>query len=109
MPKIVALLQRAEDTTHEEFATYWRDQHVPLVKQLPGLVRYTTATPADPAAAPYDGIAEAYFESEEAIDEAFRTDLGQRIREDERHFVGTVDYFVATESVEVDGPIPDSA
>ena len=102
MVKIVALIERKAGMSHKKFTTYWRENHVPLVSQLPGLERYTTAVPTRPAEAAYDGIAEAYFNSEAAAEEAFQTDLGRRIRDDERYFVANVDHFVATESVEVE-------
>jgi uncharacterized protein (TIGR02118 family) len=102
MVKIVALIERKAGMSHAEFTTYWREHHVPLVSQLPGLERYTTAVPTSPEDAPYDGIAEAYFDSEAAVEEAFRTDLGRRIRDDERNFVENVDHFVAAESVELE-------
>jgi uncharacterized protein (TIGR02118 family) len=102
MVKLVALIVSKEGIDHDDFVSYWRENHVPMVSQLDGLRRYTTAVPLEPEKAPYDGVAEAYFDSKEAVDEAFATDLGREIRADEDNFVERVAFFVTDESVELD-------
>jgi uncharacterized protein (TIGR02118 family) len=87
MIKVIVLLQRNERLTHEEFADYWLSDHVEMAKNLPGLRKYATSLPEDPATCEYDGVAEVYFETREAVKTAWETDLGDRLVEDERQFL----------------------
>jgi uncharacterized protein (TIGR02118 family) len=104
--RLVFLLRRLADTSLEEFQTYWRDQHAPLVashQMRLGILRYTQSHRIeDPvngtlAAArggmeePYDGVAELWFQSEEAMIANANTEDGRRaareLLEDERAFI----------------------
>jgi uncharacterized protein (TIGR02118 family) len=67
MYKHAALLVRKDDLTHEEFVDHWADEHVPLAREIPGVVRYTRVVPTDPSHAEFDGIAELYFEDLDAL------------------------------------------
>jgi uncharacterized protein (TIGR02118 family) len=87
MIKVIVLLVRTDGLTHAEFADYWFGDHVEMAKALPGLRKYVTSLPADPEACEYDGVAEVYFESREALREAWATELGERLVEDERQFL----------------------
>lgn len=62
-----AFLVRKDGLSHEEFLDHWANKHVPLAREIPGVVRYTRVTPTDPAHAEFDGIAELYFESLDAL------------------------------------------
>ncbi|PSQ18229.1 EthD family reductase [Halobacteriales archaeon QS_8_69_26] len=68
-----ALLVRKDGMTHEEFRDHWLNEHVPIAREIPGVVRYTTTVPTDPEHAEFDGIADLYFEDVEAL----RAALGQ--------------------------------
>lgn len=71
MHKAVYALRRGEDVAQEEFATYWREEHAPIViGGVPNVVRYTLSFPDDAVSAPYDGVAEVYFEDRRALEEA---------------------------------------
>ena len=63
MLKIVALVEKREDLTWDEFVTYWDEEHVEEIERVSTLQRYTIAPAINPDDAPYDGIAELYFES----------------------------------------------
>lgn len=39
MIKVIVLLPRRDGVSREEFARYYREQHLPLVAKLPGLRR----------------------------------------------------------------------
>jgi uncharacterized protein (TIGR02118 family) len=82
MIKLVNLLVRADDLTHEEFAEYWYDEHVPLAKELPNAKKYATSLPLDPERSEYDGVVELYFEDMGALKEAFDSDVGQAVMAD---------------------------
>ena len=70
--KVSCLLTRRPDLTHEQFFRYWTEHHTPmLAKPQPGapkVYRYVqlhpiTETVPALATAPYDGVAEIWFES----------------------------------------------
>jgi uncharacterized protein (TIGR02118 family) len=91
--------------SRDEFQTYWRETHAPLVAQHAGALgirRYvqvhTRGTMLDVGLRksrggpePYDGIAELWYESESAIAESLKTPegiaAGRTLLEDERRFI----------------------
>jgi uncharacterized protein (TIGR02118 family) len=72
------IVQYGRPTDPAEFDRHYRDVHVPLVQQVPGLVRFTVGHPqplnGDPA--PYL-IAQLDFESAEAMGRALSTEEGR--------------------------------
>jgi uncharacterized protein (TIGR02118 family) len=62
-----AFLVRKDGMSHEEFLDHWANEHVPLAREIPGVVRYVRVVPTDPAHAEFDGIAELYFEDLDAL------------------------------------------
>ena len=62
-----AFLVRKEGTSHEEFLDHWANEHVPLAREIPGVVRYARVVPTEPEHAEFDGIAELYFEDVDAL------------------------------------------
>ena len=102
MLKITVLLTRRSDLTHEEFAEYWENEHAPLVDDLPGIKRYTTAPVLKPEESQYDGVGEIYFETVEAMRKSFDNELGRQIREDEANFIDDIIILPADETVHID-------
>ncbi|WP_338728861.1 EthD domain-containing protein [Haladaptatus sp. DJG-WS-42] len=70
MYKHVALLVRKEGLTHEAFVDYWQTNHVPIAREIEGVVKYATVLPVTPEAAEFDGLAELYFEDLDALHDA---------------------------------------
>ncbi len=62
-----AFLDRKEGMSHEEFFEYWADKHAPIAREVPGVVRYVRVIPTSPERAAFDGVAELYFESLDAL------------------------------------------
>lgn len=87
MRKVVNLLVRKDDMTHEEFETYWLEEHAPMAESLPGVRQYSTSVPANPEKAAYDGIAELYLEAGVSVGEVFGSDAGERIQADTANFL----------------------
>jgi uncharacterized protein (TIGR02118 family) len=105
MIKIVLVIRRREDRSPEEFHRYWLEEHGPLARELLeslGARRYVQAHAigADLNAAlaatrgtaePYDGLAEVWWDSLDALVAAAGSQDGQRINatllEDERRFI----------------------
>jgi uncharacterized protein (TIGR02118 family) len=53
--------------SHDAFLDHWANEHVPLAKEIPGVVRYVRVVPTKPEHAEFDGIAELYFEDLDAL------------------------------------------
>lgn len=105
MIKLVFALRRRPEMSRDEFQRYWRDNHAPLVRshaEVLGIRRYVqTHTLADEihallrasrgAPEAYDGVAELWFDSAEAIAAGVATEAGQTaalaLLEDERRFI----------------------
>jgi uncharacterized protein (TIGR02118 family) len=105
MIKVVFCLRRRADMTPEAFHRYWRDVHGPLARERVGLMgacRYvqvrTMDTPGNEALrklrggpAPFDGIAEMWWESEDAFRTGIATpearEAGKVLIDDEANFI----------------------
>ncbi len=110
MIKLTFCLKRKPGLSLEEFQDYWRNNHAPLVagfKDVLGIRRYvqchgrpsdadaplraSRASSLENAPAIYDGVAELWFDSFEALaanseNEAAR-EAGRALLEDERKFI----------------------
>lgn len=105
MIKLLMCLTRHPDMTREEFKEYWMKKHGPFFMsnaQAMGAKKYvqshTIDTPlnegikASRGMLPeYDGVAEVWFESEEALLQAMSSPEGQKLGalllEDEKNFI----------------------
>ncbi|MCC5860218.1 MAG: EthD domain-containing protein [Ectothiorhodospiraceae bacterium] len=106
MIRLVYLLRRKPEMSLDEFQRYWRDVHGPLVAGVAtvlGIRRYVQVhTVDDPVNAAmqearggmepaYDGVAELWFESEEALAETMTSSEGQAagamLLKDEARFI----------------------
>ena len=72
MIKMTLLIARKAGTTVDAFKDYWTGRHLQVVQSVPEVQRYsrryvqqhnTYVGPAHTVAAPFDGIAEAWFDS----------------------------------------------
>jgi uncharacterized protein (TIGR02118 family) len=105
MIKLIFCLRRRPELSREEFQRYWLEQHAPLVRSHAsalGIRRYVQVHSIDDTISrlvassrndldPYDGVAELWFESLEALGAAAATDEGRAagaaLLEDERQFI----------------------
>jgi uncharacterized protein (TIGR02118 family) len=106
MIKLVFSLRRRPEMTREEFQSYWRDRHAPLVSTHAEALRIrryvqTHARSSELAAAQsaargstpdeYDGQAELWWDSLDDLIAAVSTTAGQQaaaeLLEDERRFI----------------------
>lgn len=62
-----AFLVRKEGMSHADFLDHWTNEHVPIAREIPGVVRYARVMPADPENSEFDGVAELYFEEVDAL------------------------------------------
>ena len=105
MLKLTFCLRRLPSLSLAQFQDYWLNKHGPLVRRLQpalGMVRYVQVHRLDSdladgmrrvrgAPEPYDGVAELWWESEEAFRAARRTpearEAGRLLLEDEARFI----------------------
>lgn len=107
MIKIVSLLTRKPQLTHEQFVRHWRDIHGPLALAVPGVRRYVqshiqgTRTRADIAetALEIDGIAELWYDDEAALKASAATPEAKALYADGALFIGGIKTYVVEEQV----------
>ena len=102
MIRLVHLLRRQSHLSQSEFSKYLRNEHGPLVaarQSRLGILRHTQSCrldePRDTGTsglrgqleAPYDGVLETWWDSEESAGEALRSEPGQALLADEARFV----------------------
>lgn len=106
MLKIVICIKRRPEMTREEFHAYWKNIHAKVVREVSGPLgirrnvhNRTTTTILDERirqgrnASPedFDGVAESWFDSLEALIAAASTDEGRRaakrLADDEERFI----------------------
>jgi uncharacterized protein (TIGR02118 family) len=108
--KLVLTFCRNPDLEPEAFLAYWREKHVPLVKKVPGILRYTISPvlwSPDSEKPAFDGMAELIFESRESLEEALASPEAEATAHDGRVFIarGTIRR-VVTEELQVIPPDP---
>jgi uncharacterized protein (TIGR02118 family) len=97
MLKLDILIIRRQDFTHRQFLEYWRDRHAPLFVEQPivqkTVRRYVQSrtlpeTPAGLPSAPFDGIAQLWFDDADGFLEYVQSpNYRDVIRLDEIKFV----------------------
>jgi uncharacterized protein (TIGR02118 family) len=80
--KAMILLTRRPDMSHADFEDWWLNTHVPLARQLPGLMRAVFNVVNDPQDGDPDGITELWFASREEFEAAYASEIGKRVVED---------------------------
>lgn len=81
MFKVFSLLRRPDGWSRERFQRWWLQEHVPYAKRLPGLRRYNVAlvtrSTTHSGREPFDGLAELWFDSREALEAAWGSEAGK--------------------------------
>lgn len=102
MTKIVVVLYRKEGMSRQEFRTYWRDVHGAIGARMPGVRRYVQ-NHALADGAPFDGIAEMWFDSPADMQTAFTSEAAQDAARDVPNFLSK-QQVVMIEAVEMELP-----
>ena len=103
MIKVVYCITKKPGLTDAEFFDYWQNVHGPIGARIPGLRRlaqsHSVRLPGDARPGDFDGMAELWFDSVEALLAARQTPEWRRSSEDEQNFIdhSRVAYFVAEE------------
>ena len=84
MFKAMILLTRRDGVSHDEFQAWWLQRHAPLASQLPGCRRlvFNVVAPDKHGENSIDGVSELWFDSREAFDAAYATQLGRAVAAD---------------------------
>ncbi len=80
MIKVFSLLKGRKDWTRAEFQRWWLEEHIPYAKKLPGLRKYnvclTKGSTTHEGEEPFDGVAELWFDSRQALEAAWSSPIG---------------------------------
>jgi uncharacterized protein (TIGR02118 family) len=88
MVKMNLFIVRRADLTREQFSEYWEKKHWPIVASIPEVKQFTKRyvqqhnigqVPPGITAAPYDGLAEAWFDTIEDVYKVVGTDAWRDI------------------------------
>ncbi|HEY6300306.1 MAG TPA: EthD family reductase [Candidatus Binatus sp.] len=90
--KMFSLLTRKPGTDVAAFQSYWRTHHGPLAAKIPQARRYIQchvrpSSYADGRAPRYDGVAELWFDSFDAVRDSGKTDEYRAVKIDEPKFL----------------------
>ena len=111
MIKVLSLLTRKPEYTHEQFVKHWLEIHGPLARAVPGIRRYVqshitgTRTRADvpEAEVAVDGIAELWYDDAEALARSAATPEAKQLYADGALFIGRIKTFVIEEKEIIPG------
>ena len=81
MFKAIILLARNDGATRDDFREWMLVRHAPLARELPGLRRLVFNI-VENEEVPYDGVSELWFDSREAFDAAYATEIGKAVAGD---------------------------
>src|SRR5271166_6378507 len=105
MIKVVGLLTRKTELSHEEFVQHWLKVHGPLAHAVPGVRRYvqshivgTRTRPDIPETdVEVDGIAELWYDDGAALQRAAATPELKRLTDDGARFIGRIKSYIVEE------------
>jgi uncharacterized protein (TIGR02118 family) len=81
--KYVVLLKRRPELDRETFRRLWQEEHLPLIRTLPGLRQVELNLTTEVANYPpqFDGVGILWFDSVDAALAAFQSPQGQTVRQ----------------------------
>jgi uncharacterized protein (TIGR02118 family) len=105
MIKVVGLLTRRPELTHEQFVGHWLEIHGPLAHAVPGVRRYVqshivgtrTRTDIPETDVEIDGIAELWYDDQQALARAAASPEMKRLTDDGALFIGRIKSFIVEE------------
>lgn len=103
MPKFIAFINRKPGMSVEDFQLHWRTRHGALGAKVPGVRRYVQCHVRPSAYRAgreprFDGVAETWFENEDAMRAAANTPEYKAVRADEANFLaGDPAFIIAKE------------
>lgn len=86
MVKVLVVLVRKPGMSREEFSRYWRDVHGPIGARMPGLRKYMQDHVSGDGA-PFDGVAQMWFDDLAALQGAFTSPAAAEAAADAANFL----------------------
>ena len=105
MIKLVYCITKKPNLSDADFFRYWGNEHALIGARIPGLRKFVQShrinVPGDEKIPDYDGMAELWFDSIEALLKARQSREWKESTEDEGNFIdhNKVAYFVSEEHV----------
>jgi len=96
MMKVLVVLTRRDGMSGDDFRRYWRDVHGPIGASMPGVRRYVQ-NHVTLDGAPFDGLAEMWFDSAEDMQRAFSSPQAQQAATDTANFLSNTQVVLVEE------------
>src|SRR5215475_5935113 len=112
MIKVIGLLTRKPELTHEQFVKHWLEIHGPLAHAVPGVRRYVQnhilevrhRADIPTTDVEIDGIAELWYDDAEAMARANASPEAKALHDDGALFIGRIKSFVIEEKIIIPKP-----
>ena len=103
MYKLMGMLRRTSDLSHDEFVSYWSSQHAPLAARIPGLRKYRLNPIVETfeGGEAYDGYGELWFDDKAAFEAAISSTEWHTTRQDVPNFKSSGPLYLCAEQIEV--------
>jgi uncharacterized protein (TIGR02118 family) len=82
MFKAMIILKRNADILFDEFKSHWLNNHSLLVRQLPGIRKAVFNLENSDGSGEVDAVSELWFDSQQAFEDAYASDIGKQVAED---------------------------
>jgi uncharacterized protein (TIGR02118 family) len=82
MFKAMIILKRNADIPFNEFKSHWLNNHSLLVRQLPGIRKAVFNLESSDGSGEVDAVSELWFDSQQAFEDAYASDIGKQVAED---------------------------
>ena len=82
MFKAIILLKKKEDVTPEQFKDWWINSHSPKAAMLPNIRKLCFNLVENEGEKAFDGVAEQWFDSQEDFENAYASEIGQKVAAD---------------------------
>lgn len=100
MFKAIILLTASDSMSHDEFVSWWLNEHAPLARQLPKLRKAVFNVVESPQTGQPNGVSELWFDTQDDFDAAYASEVGKSVVADSlAHVSGRVRMFVTENSV----------
>lgn len=101
--KLVTYQKRAAGMTRPDFENRWRTIHGPMAARFPNLRGYMLGFSIEPGEPPADGIAQLWFDSREACQASYASDIGRKGSADAIQYLGRREHMLISEEWRLNG------
>lgn len=97
MIKLVTFQKRVASLTRPQFEERWRTIHGPMAAAFPGLRGYVLGFSLDEGEPPADGVAQLWFDSREACQASYASEIGRKGSADASAWLARREHLLASE------------